>query len=126
MILKSGHSFGTSNRNSESGHDLELAFLSASHSASTGMLLSDESISLASALQFVGFQSVVGSLWEMYDADAPGLTHDFYDKLSESGELTLRRRNVQSARALHYAVRRMRKMGKSVDRWAMFVHIGAY
>ena len=98
----------------------ELAFLAACHSAASGHFLPDESISLATSLQFAGFRSVVGTLWEMYDRDGPQLAKDFYRKLMKLGG-----RYTDSAEALHYALRQLRKRGAGPERWAMFVHLGA-
>jgi CHAT domain-containing protein len=48
--------------------DAELAFLSACHSAEGDMVgTPDEVVHLASAMQFCGFRSVVGTLWAMED-----------------------------------------------------------
>lgn len=38
----------------------------------------DEVIHLAAAMQFCGFRSVVGTMWEMADRDGPDLVKDFY------------------------------------------------
>ncbi len=102
----------------------EFAFLSACNSAAAGDLLPNESIHLAGALQFSGFRSVVGTMWEMYDSEGPEVTRDFYKKLMKLGG-----RYTDTAEALHYAIRRCarrcaeKRMGP--ERWAMFVHIGA-
>ncbi len=101
-----------------------MRFLSACHTAAAGEFLPDESIHLAGALQFAGFRSVVGTMWEMYDSEAPVFAKDFYRKL-----LRLGGRYTDAAEALHYAIRQCakrcarHKMGP--ERWAMFVHIGA-
>ncbi len=89
----------------------EFAFLSACHSAAPGELLPNESIHLASALQFAGFRSVVGT---------PAITKDFYTRLMKLGG-----RYTDAAKALHYAIRRCAVKKKGPERWAMFVHIGA-
>jgi CHAT domain-containing protein len=99
----------------------ELAFLSACHSAAGSLSMPDESIHLTSALQFSGFRSVVGTMWEMYDSDAKCLASHFYLRLVELGG-----RYSDAAEALHFAVKKLReKKGSTLDRWVMFVHIGA-
>jgi CHAT domain-containing protein len=99
----------------------ELAFLSACHSAAGGTILPDESMHLTSALQFAGFRSAVGTLWEMYDGEAPRLAKHFYSKLIELGG-----RYSDAAEALNFAIKKLRRRKDATpDRWAMFVHIGA-
>ena len=102
--------------------DAELAFLSACNTA-TGNTFGtpDEVIHLVSTLQFVGFKSVVGTLWAMCDADAPDLARDFYGYLLGEGKADYR----MSAVALHEAMKRMRERGVPLEQWVNFVHFGA-
>jgi CHAT domain-containing protein len=97
----------------------ELAFLAACHSAAAESG-SEEVLHLAAAVQFCGFQSVIGTLWEMEDGDGPELAKGFYQSL-----LTLKEGSRGSARALNDAIKRMREEGMTLGRWATFVHIGA-
>lgn len=102
--------------------DAELAFLSACHSAAVDQKAPDESINLASALQFCGFRSVVGTLWAMADEDGPTVAEAFYQHMfRESGHVDFR----DSAEALNLAIRQMRRRGVPLARWVPFVHIGA-
>ncbi len=98
----------------------ELTFLSACHSAAMRYEAVDESLSLASALQLAGFRSVVGAMWKTFDKDGPELSRDFYKELMKRGGSY-----KDSAAALHYAIKRMRKREAPIECWAMFVHIGA-
>lgn len=98
----------------------EFAFLSACHSAAPGEYLPNENLHLAGALKFAGFRSVVGTMWEMYDSDGPTISSDFYKRMLELGG-----RHTDAAEALHYAVKRCWKRGIGVERWAMFIHMGA-
>ncbi|KAH9474305.1 hypothetical protein JR316_0012763 [Psilocybe cubensis] len=100
----------------------ELAFLSACHSAAGGILTPDESIHLSAALQFCGFRSVVGTLWEMEDGDGPTIARAFYEYMYRNGEKADFR---DSAEALYSAIRTMRKNKIPPERWIMFVHTGA-
>ena len=102
----------------------EFAFLSACHSA-TGEDLDtpDEAIHLAAALQFCGFRSVVGTLWAMDDEDGPMISNEFYKHMFRDSGRKVDFRD--SAEALNVAVRKMRRGGVPLDRWIMFVHIGA-
>ncbi|KAH9474300.1 hypothetical protein JR316_0012758 [Psilocybe cubensis] len=100
----------------------EFAFLSACHSASGGVLTPDESIHLSAAMQFCGFRSVVGTLWEMADEDGPTIAKEFYNYMFRNEtEINFR----DSAAALYSAIRVMRKNKASPERWVMFVHTGA-
>ncbi|KAJ7743149.1 CHAT domain-containing protein [Mycena metata] len=49
----------------------DFAFLSACETATGDVGAPDEAIHLAAAMQFAGFRSVVGTLWEMLDVDGP-------------------------------------------------------
>ncbi|KAF9255090.1 hypothetical protein L218DRAFT_884867, partial [Marasmius fiardii PR-910] len=52
-----------------------FAFLAACYSAEQNPAgLSDEMLHLAGAMLFSGFQSVVGTIWEMVDKDGPKVT----------------------------------------------------
>jgi hypothetical protein len=100
----------------------EFAFLSACHSAAGGTTMLDESIHLASSLQFAGFRSAVGTMWEMHDSVAPDLAKHFYTNIMKLGG-----RHTDAAKALHLATRQLRRANENLppNRWAMFIHIGA-
>ena len=60
----------------------EFAFLSACHTAEvTKGSIIDEGLHLAAAVQYCGFRSVVGTMWEMVDEDGPDLANHFYKAL---------------------------------------------
>jgi CHAT domain-containing protein len=101
----------------------ELAFLSACHSADGGSITPDETIHLAAALQFCGFRSVVGTLWAMDDEDGPMISKEFYKHMFRNPGNKADFRD--SAEALNVAIRAMRKNGVPMERWILFVHIGA-
>ena len=106
--------------------DAEFAFLSCCHSAEiTGESLADEALHLAAAMQYCGFRSVVGTMWEMADTDGRDLAKSFYKSLFSSQE-TDAPYYQRSAGALRDATRRLRgKRGISLERWVNFVHYGA-
>ncbi|KAG1758645.1 CHAT domain-containing protein [Suillus occidentalis] len=56
----------------------EFAFLSACHTAVGDKETPDEVIHLAAGLQFSGFKSVIGTLWEVDDAVAKYVVEAFY------------------------------------------------
>ncbi|MEU1462563.1 CHAT domain-containing protein [Streptomyces sp. NPDC005727] len=101
-----------------------LAYLSACGTAwSPAADLTDESIHLASAFQLAGFPHVIGTLWDVWDEDAP----DIADAVHRS--MTSRHsglRTNSSAQALHEAVRAARDRNpRTPTRWACHVHYGA-
>jgi CHAT domain-containing protein len=104
----------------------EFAFLSACHTAElTDLENPDEALHLTAAMQYCGFRSVVGTMWEMADTDGRDLSAHFYGNLfspeGEDGTPLCER----SARALRDAVRMLRrKRGVTLERWVNFVHYG--
>ncbi|KAJ6616661.1 CHAT domain-containing protein [Mycena sp. CBHHK59/15] len=100
----------------------ELAFLSACQTATGDDHLSEEAIHLAAGMLLAGYRSVVATMWSIMDRDAPLVADDFYEYLFRSGKPD----HTQAARALHYAVERLRdkKGGKSFLSWVPFIHIG--
>ena len=106
----------------------ELAFLSACHTAELAEgSVADEVLHLTAAMQYCGFRSVVGTMWAMADTDGTDLSKHFYkaifaDKAYQNGV----RYHERSARALHSAVKKLRKKrGMTLERWVNFVHYGA-
>ncbi|KAG1882818.1 CHAT domain-containing protein [Suillus subluteus] len=59
----------------------EFAFLSACHTAVGDEETPDEVIHLAAGLQFSGFKSVIGTLWEVDDAVAKHVVKAFYENM---------------------------------------------
>ncbi|KAF9062546.1 CHAT domain-containing protein [Rhodocollybia butyracea] len=106
-----------------------FAFLSACHTAEQSVdSVHNEVIHLAAAMQFCGFRSVVGTMWEMADVDGPEMVKDFYSSVFSNLDEDPSRCNevgVQ-ARALADAIKKMRaRKGVTLERWVNFVHIGA-
>ncbi len=100
----------------------EFAFLAACHSAAAESKAPDEVLSLAAAMQFCGFRSVVGTLWTMNDRDGPVVAEAFYKHMLRSGLAQVDIRD--SAQAIHVATQNMRQQGIPLRRWATFVHMG--
>ncbi|KAJ7180462.1 CHAT domain-containing protein [Mycena filopes] len=102
----------------------DFAFLSACETATGDVGAPDEAIHLAAAMQFAGFRSVVGTLWQMPDMDGPFVAREFYGHLFREGGGIADFRD--SAAALHGAMRALRKKDpQSVGRWINFIHVGA-
>ena len=71
----------------------------------------------------VGYKSVIGTMWSIYDASAPAVIEVFYRAMMEQvkagGEL-------EPAYALHEATEALRQKYGVTDflRWIPFVHFG--
>ena len=102
-----------------------LVFISACLSAAGNQERSDEALHLVASLQFAGYQSAVGTMWEM--ADSTGLT---VTKVFWSEMLKFQAENPgadvtdMSALALHRAVTTLRREKTELVDWACFVHHG--
>lgn len=114
-------------------HNAELAVLSVCHTAEqTHNSASEEALHLAAAMQFSGFRSVVGTMWQMKDEDGPVFVEHFYrevlttdsNETEQPGRLP-EARFQRSARALCLATKIMRERKVNLERWVNFVHIGA-
>ena len=106
--------------------DAEFAFLSCCHAAEiTEDSIADEALHLSAAMQYCGFRSVVGTMWEMADTDGRDLARSFYKSLFFSQETGVPFYE-RSAGALRDATRKLReKRGITLERWVNFVHYGA-
>jgi tetratricopeptide (TPR) repeat protein len=99
----------------------ELAFLSACETAQASSILTDESLTISSAMLLAGFKHVVGTLWYVYDPLAPVVSNRFYKNLQDQGAGV-----PDAATALHNAVAALRAAypHRPVT-WAQYVHVGA-
>ena len=106
--------------------DAEFAFLSCCHTAEiTEESIGDEALHLTAAMQYCGFRSVVGTMWEMVDTDGRDLAKSFYKSLFSSQETGVPYYE-RTARALRDATQKLRgKRGITLERWVNFVHYGA-
>ncbi|KAG1816875.1 CHAT domain-containing protein [Suillus subaureus] len=100
----------------------EFAFLSACHTAVGDEETPDEVIHLAAGLQFSGFKSVVGTLWEVDDAVAKHVVEAFYKYMfneKDSGVMDC----TKAAWALNCATHAV-KTKVPLEQRMVFVHIG--
>ncbi|KZS99797.1 uncharacterized protein LAESUDRAFT_70512 [Laetiporus sulphureus 93-53] len=97
-----------------------LVFLSACQTAQLNPSEPDESIHIAAAMLFAGFNGVVATMWAISDADAPKLAEEFYRQLFQSGSVDFN----DTAQCLHDAVKQCRLSGVPPLRWAPFIHMG--
>ncbi|KAH9047500.1 CHAT domain-containing protein [Lactarius deliciosus] len=106
--------------------DAEFAFLSCCHAAEiTEDSVADEALHLTAAMQYCGFRSVVGTMWEMADTDGRDLAKSFYKSLFSDQETSVPYYE-RSAGALRDATQKLRgKRGITLERWVNFVHYGA-
>ncbi|KAK7454050.1 hypothetical protein VKT23_011563 [Stygiomarasmius scandens] len=102
----------------------ELAILSACQTATGDEMLPEEAVHLAAGMLTVGYQSVIATMWSIWDKDAPVLVKALYSSLLGDHEGSFGR--VDAAYALHDAVKHLRdKIGEEeFERWVPFVHFG--
>ncbi|KAG2122472.1 CHAT domain-containing protein [Suillus clintonianus] len=101
----------------------EFAFLSACHTAVGDKETPDEVIHLAAGLQFSGFKSVVGTLWEVDDAVANHVVKAFYENMVKKlgdGEFM---DCTKAAWALNRATNSV-KSEVPLEQRMVFIHIG--
>lgn len=98
----------------------EFAFLSACMTATGGVNLSDEAITLAAALHYSGYQHVVATLWKVPPAIAARVTELVYPALARHGGFS----PEGAAKALHDALLVLRGEGARLDEWLPFTHTG--
>ncbi|KAG1894645.1 CHAT domain-containing protein, partial [Suillus fuscotomentosus] len=101
----------------------EFAFLSACHTAVGDEETPDEVIHLAAGLQFSGFKSVIGTLWEVDDSVATHVVEAFYKymfgDLKDGGVMDC----TKAAWALNCATHSV-KTKVPLEQRMVFVHIG--
>ena len=100
----------------------EFAYLSACHTTVGYEGSPDEVIHLASAMQFAGFRSVIGTMWAVDDAQTNKITSVFYKHMvDESGRLDYTR----AAFALWMTMKSLNGSGVPLDQRILYVHFGA-
>ncbi|KAG2089830.1 CHAT domain-containing protein [Suillus cothurnatus] len=97
----------------------EFAFLSACHTAVGDEETPDEVIHLAAGLQFSGFKSVIGTLWEVDDGVAKHVVEAFYKYMFRDGVMDC----TKAAWALNCATHSV-KTKVPLEQRMVFVHIG--
>ena len=97
----------------------EFAYLSACHTTVGDEKSPDEVIHLASAMQFAGFRSVIGTMWAVDDEETDKITSTFYKHMvDESGRLD----HTRAALALN---RTMKTVDIPFDQRILYIHLGA-
>ena len=106
---------------SQRTHSRDLAFLSASQTAAGNGRYLDEAINLASAMHFLGFRSVIATMWTIADQPSLSVADTVYAVLTQRGSPNPSR----SAEALHQAIRSLREEHPANPLiWAPYIHIG--
>ncbi|KAG2136723.1 CHAT domain-containing protein [Suillus clintonianus] len=101
----------------------EFAFLSACHTAAGDDETPDEVIHLAAGIQFSGFKSVVGTLWEVDDAVAKHVVEAFYETMFDGSKDGGVMDCTKAARALNHAKFAVMKK-VPLEQRIVFIHIG--
>ncbi|KAG2361597.1 CHAT domain-containing protein [Suillus spraguei] len=101
----------------------EFAFLSACHTAVGDEKTPDEVIHLAAGLQFSGFKSVVGTLWEVDDSVAKHVVEAFYQYMFKPSKEGVVMNCTRAAWALNCATHAV-KTKVPLEQRMVFVHIG--
>lgn len=103
--------------------DADLAVLSACQTATGDKELVEEAVHLTAGMLNLGYKSVIGTMWLIYDSSAPVVMGEFYrvmaQQVKKGGEL-------QSVYALHEATKALRAKYGVLDfvRWIPFVSYG--
>lgn len=101
--------------------EADLVFLSACQTATTGIRLTDEMMTLATAMRYGGSSHVIATLWTVYDTIAADVAELVYEHLTRHGRPDSR----DAGAALHLAVRELRRRHPGHPSvWTPFVHIG--
>ena len=97
----------------------EFAYLSAGHTTVGHEDSPDEAIHLASAMQFAGFRSVIGTMWWVNDGETNQITSTFYEHMvDETGRLD----HTRAAFALNET---MKSVDIPLDQRVLYIHLGA-
>ncbi|KAF8434591.1 CHAT domain-containing protein [Boletus edulis BED1] len=97
----------------------EFAYLSACHTTVGYEESPDEVIHLASAMQFVGFRSVIGTMWAVDDGATTAIASTFYQYMvDEVGRLD----HTRAAFALN---KTMKSVKIPFDQRILYIHLGA-
>ncbi|KAG1785462.1 CHAT domain-containing protein [Suillus plorans] len=101
----------------------EFAFLSACHTAVGDEETPDEVIHLAAGLQFSGFKSVIGTLWQVDDSVAQHIVKAFYENMFPDLKDGCAMDCTKAAWALNRATHAV-KTTVPLEQRMVFVHIG--
>jgi CHAT domain-containing protein len=100
----------------------KLVFLSACQTAMGDEKLVNEAMHLSGAFIAAGFQSAIGTLWNMADADGPKVAEVVYQKIFETqtGVPDVR----LAAEGLKLATEKLRRQEAPFHQWIPYIHVG--
>jgi CHAT domain-containing protein len=84
-----------------------------------------EGLSLAGAMQYYEFGSVVGTMWDFGNGGAEDLSLGFYNQMVSGGAGDTAALAERSAKAQQCTVQKLREKGVTLQRWVNWVHYGA-
>ena len=97
----------------------EFAYLSVCHTMVGDEESPDEVIHLAAAMQFLGYRSVIGTMWAVDDGETNRITLTFYKHMvDESGRL-------DHTRAAFALSKMMKTVNIPFDQRILYIHLGA-
>jgi CHAT domain-containing protein len=104
----------------------EFAFLSACETHRGGTKVPDETITLASALQFAGYKHVIATLWPIFDLTSPDVARHVYDKIVVSADGDAAIDASGAAVALRAALTEVIEEMPGIPPlyWAAYIHTG--
>ena len=97
----------------------EFAYLSACHTTVGDEESPDEVIHLASAMQFSGFRSVIGTMWAVDDGATNKITSTFYKHMVDECS------RLDHTRAAFALNKTMKSVDVPLDQRILYVHLGA-
>ena len=104
-----------------------FAYISACHSASSGIICDDDMANLASCFTVAGFPAVVGSLWQIQDRYSAWIVKKVYSAMVTEGTLDVEKASM----GLHFAIRELRNRLLEENRvnsdpltWAPYLYLG--
>ncbi|KAG2114100.1 hypothetical protein BD769DRAFT_1778508 [Suillus cothurnatus] len=111
------------NHENREGRRTSTAFLSTCHTAVGDEETPDEVIHLAAGLQFSGFKSVIGTLWEVDDSVTQHVVEAFYKNMFKDLENGGVMDCTKAAWALNHATHSV-KTKVPLEQRMVFIHIG--
>jgi CHAT domain len=101
----------------------ELAVLSACQTATADVRLADEPKQLFAQLQYLGYRSVISTMWAVTDRAGPQLVQAIYQHLAASADAAVSV-PIRSAKTVDHAMRELRQANPDPLIWASLVHYG--
>ncbi len=102
---------------------LELVVLSACQTATADVRLTDEPKQLFAQLQYLGYRSVISTMWAVADRAGPRLVQAIYQHLAASADAAVSV-PIRSAKTVDHAMRELRQANPDPLIWASLVHYG--